>query len=172
MKSKLLFLGCLILVFTGCSPKTFVKPGTTVARFNDIKALAGNWESVEADPKTKSKETVMYRVMSGGSAVEEVLFPNTAHEMVSVYYKDGEKLGLTHYCALGNRPELRAVPSDDKSLSFDFVPTKGIDPSKDSHIHNMKLTFVSPTKIEHLWSGYENGVAGKDKRIEFVRKKK
>ena len=48
-----------------------------------------------------------YRVTAAGSAVMEVLFPGTDHEMVTVYHQDGDDLILTHYCAAGNQPRMK-----------------------------------------------------------------
>ena len=44
--------------------------------------------------------SVTYETSSNGSIVVETLFPGTPHEMVSVYYDENGKFGMTHYCAM------------------------------------------------------------------------
>ncbi len=36
------------------------------------------------------------------------MFPGDAHEMTNVYHMDGGSMLLTHYCAVGNQPRMRA----------------------------------------------------------------
>src|SRR5688500_4572531 len=91
-----------------CSGAEKPKEAGAKACFERIKKLTGDW--VEVDEKT-GKETVMlrYRVIAGGSAVEEIIMPGEPHEMVTVYHLDGSSLMLTHYCAVGNQPRMKAT---------------------------------------------------------------
>ena len=59
---------------------------------------------------TSVKIVSVIKVTAGGSAVHETLFPGSAHEMVSVYHLDGADLVMTHFCALGNQPRMKADP--------------------------------------------------------------
>ena len=61
--------------------------------------------------------------------------------MVTMYYDQGDKLALTHYCMMGNRPAMLLKSSDAKSLSFDFDKTCGINTKKESHMHAMTIRF-------------------------------
>ena len=47
---------------------------------------------------------MVYGVTAAGTAVMEALFPETDHEMLTVYHLEGNDLVLTHYCAMGNQP--------------------------------------------------------------------
>ena len=62
------------------------------------KKLEGTW--VAADENGEPTDTVMttYSITAGGNAVLEVLFPGTDHEMISLYYLDGEQLMMSHFC--------------------------------------------------------------------------
>src|SRR3989304_768334 len=66
----------------------------------------------------------------GGSAILETLFPGTPHEMVSVYYDDGGKLGMTHYCMLGNQPQMTLKKADGNRIDLVFVSGGNIDPKQ------------------------------------------
>src|SRR5712671_2955032 len=78
------------------------KPGTP--EFEKLKTLVGTWKG-EADMGQGPVEmTVHYRLLAGGSVLEERVFSGTPNEMVTMYYEKGGKLALTHYCVFGNRP--------------------------------------------------------------------
>jgi hypothetical protein len=81
--------------------------------FGSIKALTGNWEG-----KTQMGDPVQvsYRVTGGGSAVlgEIVSQMNgKSEDMISMFHMDGDRLLLTHYCAAGNQPRMKATASAD-----------------------------------------------------------
>jgi hypothetical protein len=69
-------------------------------RFEALKKLAGDWVEIGKDDKPTDKVVSSVRVTAAGSVVQETLFPDTAHEMVTMYHLDGADLVLTHYCAL------------------------------------------------------------------------
>jgi len=78
-----------------------------------FKQLAGEWVGKEVEGKKDKEVHVKYKVTSGGSAVVETLFPDTDHEMVTVITRDGDDLVLTHYCMLGNQPQMKAAGKGD-----------------------------------------------------------
>ena len=63
-----------------------------------VKGLAGTWEMTYDDG---TKSNVVYQVTSNGSAVREVMFPGSNHEMTNMYTMDGSELLLTHYSRHG-----------------------------------------------------------------------
>ncbi len=65
--------------------------------------------------------TCVFKLLSGGSAVRETMFPGTDHEMTNMYHLDGHDLVLTHYCAEGNQSRMRAKPGGKNNvLEFKF----------------------------------------------------
>ena len=75
-----------------------------------MKKLAGTWLLADKDGKPTDQIASIIKVTAGGSVVHETLFPGQPHEMVSVYHRDGADLVMTHYCALGNQPRMKADP--------------------------------------------------------------
>jgi hypothetical protein len=61
--------------------------------------------------------------------------------MVTMYYDQKDKLAMTHYCVFGNRPAMKIKSSDAKTIKFDFDATCGINPTKESHMHALSITF-------------------------------
>ena len=116
--------------------------------FERMKSLVGSWKGKMTMPNEgKIDITVSYRVLAGGSAIEERTFAGTPKEMVTMYYDQGGKLALTHYCSLGNRPTMAMKSSDKKSITFDFDEVCGIDPKKESHMHALKIVFNNKNTI-------------------------
>ncbi len=69
------------------------------AEFENVKKLVGAWEGTATEKDGKvSPARAEYKLTSGGSAVVEILFAGTPHEMHSVYFNENGKLGMTHYC--------------------------------------------------------------------------
>src|SRR5436309_13640907 len=89
---------------------------------DQLKKLAGTW--VAADDKGQPTDQVVsvFKVISAGSAVQESIFQGTNHEMVSVYFRDGQDVIMTHYCALGNQPKMKLDPASPANrLDFTFA---------------------------------------------------
>ena len=77
--------------------------------------------------------------------------------MVSVYHDAPTgKPSLTHYCMIGNQPEMRLTSSDDKTFDFMLDPSSPI-PSSEMHMHRVALTWNNPDEITQVWISYKDG---------------
>jgi hypothetical protein len=117
------------------------KPKPASPEFERMKTLIGVWQGKTDIGQGPIDLTVQYRLLAGGSVLEERIFAGTPNEMVTMYYDQGGKLALTHYCMFGNRPGMLLKSSDAKSLHFDFDKTCGINPATESHMHALTITF-------------------------------
>lgn len=115
------------------------KPGSPA--FERMKTLVGTWKGTVDMGQGPVEMTSQYRLVAGGSVLEERVFAGTPHEMVTMYYDKEGTLALTHYCMLGNRPGMLLKSADDKSLKFDFDKTCGINAKKESHMHALTIRF-------------------------------
>jgi hypothetical protein len=131
------------------------KPGS--AEFERLKSLVGTWKGKADMGQGPIEMTVQYRLLAGGTVLEERVFQGTPNEMVTMYYEQGGKLALTHYCIMGNRPGMLLKSSDQKSITFDFDSTCGIDPTKESHMHGMTITFDNPDTITTSCKAFMGG---------------
>jgi hypothetical protein len=139
-----------------------------------LKKLAGTWVAADKDGKPTDQVVSVIKVTAAGSAVHETLFPGQPHEMVSVYYCDGADLMMTHYCALGNQPRMKADPnSPANQICFKFAGGSNLDPAKDMHMHEGTLTFTDDDHIEFSGVCWVGGKADKshDCNMKLVRKK-
>jgi hypothetical protein len=156
-------------------PAATTQPAPVHPGLAKLKKLAGEWLSADEPDKGQSADAgqpiCTYKVTSAGSVVMETLFPGTPHEMVTMYYQEGPDLVLTHYCALGNQPRMKAEPptSPDK-LEFKFAGGSNIDPGKDAHMHELTLTFVDADHLRATWTSYSAGKPSGVKTFELKRK--
>jgi hypothetical protein len=127
--------------------------------FQRMKSLVGTWKGTTDMGEGPKEITVEYRLVSGGSALEERVFAGSPKEMVTMYYDRKGKLGLTHYCMLGNRPGMALKSSDAKSIQFDFDPKCGVDAKSEMHMHALTITFEDADTIIQDWKLFEAGKA-------------
>jgi hypothetical protein len=139
-----------------------------------LKKLAGTWVEADKDGRPTDKVVSVIRVTAAGSAVHETIFPGQPMEMVSVYHLDKGELVMTHYCALGNQPRMKADPkSAPNQIKWLFAGGTNFDPAKDMHMHAATLTFIDD---DHIQLAGEAWVGGKPSEthcgtMKLVRKK-
>lgn len=123
-----------------------------------IQALAGEWVMADQDAAPGTPPAAVFTVSSNGSVVREIMFPGAEHEMTNIYHMDGPDLVMTHYCAVGNQPRLRATaggPPDELHFHTDSV-TDLHDPG-DTYMGRMTLIFVDRDRIRQEWRSYAGG---------------
>lgn len=136
-----------------------------------LKKLEGEWTGKAGPGDHQMDATVVYRVTASGSAVMETLFPGTPMEMVTMYTADGNQLALTHYCASGNQPRMKArKASAPNEIVFDFAGGTGFDPKTDKHMHAAKLIFVDDNHLRSEWTDFDKGKQGEVMVFELARK--
>jgi hypothetical protein len=180
MKRSLLIVGLMCAGFSGGvvaddkhDHHVPANPPTN-AGFEKMKSLAGTWVAADKDGKPTDQVVSVIRVTAAGSAIHETLFPGQPMEMVSIYTAEGPNIVMTHYCMLGNQPQMKAKgASVDKKLHFDFVGGGNLDPKKDKHMHGAVLTFVDDDHFEVDGVGWEDGKPAKEmcNGMKLVRKK-
>jgi hypothetical protein len=143
------------------------------AGFERIKALSGEWQVTHGPAGHGPEEgTVTYKVTAGDSAVLETLFGGTEHEMITLYYMEGDNLALTHYCMLQNRPHMRAEPqSTTDKLTFKCQDGDN-KLEAETHMHQVTFTFVDPDHLKTEWVLYKSGKPDSTHAFELTRKKK
>jgi len=109
--------------------------------FERMKTLVGSWTGKCDMGQGPMDMAIQYRLLAGGSVLEERVFAGTPNEMVTMYYDQAGKLAMTHYCVFGNRPSMKIKSADTKTIKFDFDATCGINPAKESHMHALSITF-------------------------------
>jgi hypothetical protein len=143
--------------------------GGPLAKF---AALAGVWEGKGTHGDASHDARVDYKVTSGGSTVVETIDPGGQHEMITVIHPDGDALVLTHYCMLGNQPQMRATPkAGENKIAFEFVKATNMKSDKEMHMHNVTFTFVDKDTLRTEWTNYDQGKEAGKSVFELKRKK-
>jgi hypothetical protein len=141
-----------------------VVPPEAQKSFDTMKGLAGNWEGpVTVDPPQPEMSDgkplhITMRVTSRGNALvhemQEAGTPLDAAKYdhpVTMFYIDGSRLTLVHYCDAGNRPRMLARPSaDGKSVEFDFSDISGS--TNYGHMHHAVFTFIDSNHHIEDWT--------------------
>ena len=132
-------------------------PYTGSVELQKLKSLAGMWKGISSDPHNGDNNmAIEYKVTGNGSSVVETIAPGSPMEMTTVYYDKDGKLAMTHYCALGNRPEMAMTASDGNSITLSLV-NGGEVSENETHMHSLKLIIPDADHLTHEWSYYENG---------------
>lgn len=122
--------------------------------FQRMKSLVGKWQG---ESPMMGKMNTEFRLIAGGSVVEERFAEGTPMEMLSTYHDVNGKLTMTHYCMLQNQPRMKLVKQTADSLTFDLAPTPGLNPAKDKHMHGATYTFLDANHFQLEGVAWENG---------------
>jgi len=148
------------------------KPPAAAAGLERFKQLAGDWVGKGKHGAEEHDALVNYKVTSGGTAVVETIDPGGAHEMVTVIHPDGDALLLTHYCMIGNQPQMKAQPkAGENKVAFEFVKATNMKSDKDMHMRNVTFTFVDKDTLVTEWTNYDQGKEA-GKAIFTLKRKK
>ena len=106
-----------------------------------MKTLIGTWKGTVDMGQGPIEMVSQYKLLAGGSVIEEKCFIGTPNEMTTMFYDKDGRLAMTHYCMFGNRPSMLFKASDAKTIHFDFDKGCGINPKKESHMHALSISF-------------------------------
>lgn len=154
MKTPLL-LSLLLLAAPALAGKDHAHPpAPTNAAFEAMKKLVGRWTGEQSDVK--------YELVSGGAALMETIDMGKGQGMVTMYVPVGEGVLMTHYCAMGNQPRMRAGAPDPRTgeIVFTFVDVTGVREPGEPVMNGLTLkpagdtlvadwTSKSGDKVEH-----------------------
>ena len=115
---------------------------------------------------------MIYEVTAAGTVVLERLFAGTPHEMITMYYMNDQDLLLTHFCAMGNQPRMKAVRGGDtKVLNFQFLDATNLPSQTAPHMHEGHVQWIDPDHIKSAWTTFIEGKAAGDATFDLTRSK-
>jgi hypothetical protein len=118
--------------------------------FDRMKTLEGQWEASTPEGKTR----IIYQVISNGTALMETI---VNQNMVSVYHSDGNAILMTHYCAAGNQPRMRAQSSQGDTIIFQYVDATNLKSGADGHMHRLVIKFKDADHVTQEWTWKQAG---------------
>ncbi len=137
--------------------------------FAQLKPLVGQWDGKTEDGKPVR---VSYKLVSAGTALLETLTPADESDMVTLYSADGDRVAATHYCNIGNQPQMRSQPITGavREMAFSFVGATNLPSATAGHMHALVLIFEDSDHLAQKWTWRENG-RDKTEAFHFTRKK-
>lgn len=131
-------------------------PSATLAAFEKIKGLVGEWEARDGVSYGGKPIRISYRIVSNGTGVMETYSQVGVDliEMVTVYHLDGDKLMLTHFCAVNNQVRLRAEPilEAGRELRFSYVDASNLSVSNRELMNHLVITFQDRDHFTQTWT--------------------
>jgi hypothetical protein len=153
----LLLIASLVATSAGAraEPPKPDKANDAGAAFARLKELVGEWEHESKGGKAR----ISYELAAGGSALlERESMPNMP-PMLTVYYVDGDRLLLTHYCMAGNQPRMQArrINAAAGEIDFDFLDATNLPSPAAGHMHSAKVRLADNNHFSSEWTYFENG---------------
>ncbi len=131
-----------------------------------FKSMEGTWVGKGAHGETSE---VTYHVIAGGTSVmADIKMGDEA--MTSMYYVDGSRLLMTHFCPSNNQPRMQAVISPDgKTVTFDFLDATNLASPQAGHMHKAVYSFTDADHYAEDWTWRHEG---KDAHMQFEMQRK
>jgi hypothetical protein len=125
--------------------------------FATLKTLPGTWEGTGMEGQDSNMPLrVEFKVTGRGSAIVSEIEGHD--DMISMFHMDGDRLLMTHYCAVGNQPRMQAsVSPDGKTLTFNFVDATGLSAPDAGHMQKMILTVLDENHHTEEWVFVDHG---------------
>jgi hypothetical protein len=174
MKLRLVtVIGILAFAVLAAAAADTAKPIQSVAAFDRLMQMSGEWESKDSAGK---KSHIRYEVVSGGSAVVERFVSDAMgadNAMETVYYLDGNRLLLTHYCMAHNQPRMQAESFDSSTgeLKFAFLDATGLSSPNAGHMHSVSMRFVDSNHVNADWNFFQDGKLKTTESVQYTRVK-
>jgi hypothetical protein len=116
--------------------------GNSETAFDTFKGFQGEW-AIQSNGRTLPI-AMTYEVGSKGSIVTEQF-----GKELSVIYRDGPSLLMTHFCNAGNQPRLRLKESGRPGLfEFDMFDITNLKNADAAHVEKIIYTVTDDKKID------------------------
>jgi len=147
MKSRIaISLLFVLIAATAFAADTPAAQSEAQKSFDQLKTLAGTWEGTFEGHTLH----VTLRVTSMGNALIHEMKGSGPEDPITMFNLDGDRLLLTHYCDVGNRPRMAGKMSPDgKTLEFEFLDVSGS--TDNGHMQHVTFTFIDPDHHTEKW---------------------
>ncbi len=120
--------------------------GVADAVFQRLATLKGKWEAIPSDGEKSTPVT--YDLASKDSVVTEFFGSE-----LTVIYRDGPAIVLTHYCNSGSHPRLRlSNESTPQHVVFEFMDATNLPDTAKAHVHKVSYEFEDATNMVGEWT--------------------
>lgn len=168
MKRNLLLAMSLIAAsFTAPAASPTSGRNNSAEAFARLKTLAGEWEATTG----QGKMHLSIEPIAAGTALVERETAENMPPMLTVYYLDGGRLLLTHYCMTGNQPRMqeKAFNPETGDVEFAFLDATNLASPAAVHMHNARFHLADHDRFVTEWDLYENGARKTTEKLEYTR---
>jgi hypothetical protein len=143
--------------------------GAAAGSFGLLKTLKGTWTGKSSKGWV---DRVRYEIIAAGSVVYEDSFD--AHEnerMMTMFYLDGNRLMLTHFCSSKTQPRLLATVFENKGrkVTFTFLDATNLPSRNTGHMDKLVLEFIDDDHFTAWWTWYQDGKENWLEQIKYER---
>lgn len=134
--------------------------------FAELSQLVGRWRPAG---RPDSSLRIHFYLTAGGTVLVESWEARGQPHSLTLYHRDGPTLLATHYCPQGNQPRLALAGRDASGLHFVFRDSTDLDPSTESHQHELWFDLADPAHPVRgeVYSGTDG--PGARERLRLVR---
>lgn len=120
--------------------------------YEKLKSLVGTWQGVDRGKPVQ----VNVHISGDGSAIVHETQSGPVG-MLTVFYLDGDRLMLTHFCAAHNQPRMvgKLLP-DGKTIKFDFLDGTNLAHAQ-SYLQSLSITFGDETNHSENYDFVQHG---------------
>jgi len=124
-----------------------------------LTPLKGKWLAQPADG-TKPIE-VTYAYASKNTVLTEYF-----GKELTVFYRDGEQVLLTHFCNVGNQPRLK-LNADHiaDTLTFEYLDATNLSHPDAAHVNAVTYHFRSADLVDATWTWTKGGVLSSERYL-------
>jgi hypothetical protein len=144
--------------------------------FDKLKTLSGTWEGhfatfpPQPEIDGKAAKAVLRTTSMGNAIMHEMTGAGRPDDPITMFYVDGDRLLLTHYCDAGNRPRMvGTISPDGKTVEFDFLDVAGS--TEYGHMHHAVFTFIDANHHTEDWTYMRPGDQPVRAHIDLQRTK-
>jgi hypothetical protein len=167
--ARFLMAGLLILLLAGASAldASANERAKSAAAFERLISLVGEWEGTNSAGQVQAT----YTLVSGGTALMERLKSANEPEMITLYSLDGDHLLVTHYCSMGNQPQMKTATITElgSPLAFKIVQITGMKSPDEGHMTGLVLTMPDRDHFTQQWT-YKDKGKEQSNLYKFTRK--
>ena len=168
----------LLLLGSANEPAAFAQKPAEVnpadaakATFERLKQLDGKW----IGRSTKGwEESITFKVIAQGSVVHGTSFDAHPNEtMATMYYLDGDRLLLTHYCVSKTQPRLQATAFEDggRKVTFTYLDGGNLPTRDKGHMDKVVFNLIDANSFTSKWTWYQQGKEQWLEEIKYERAK-
>lgn len=160
----------ILLIAIAILPRELCSQATTktAAVFRQLGSLVGDWQGIQDGVPIK----VTYTLTANGTALMEQMQPGNESPMITMFTIDGDHLIATHYCSLGNQPNMvSGIPGNlETGLTFALARITGMKTPDDWHNTGLTVTLADSDHMTQRWTYQYKGQNGTN-LFHYVRKK-